>query len=78
MRDAALTDVSPRPIQVEPNQEFCRKSGIQEEYACEARSVVLVGADVVVGNRTELEDDPTQHDVATQDWLCARCDSTAD
>lgn len=38
----------------------------------------LIGADVVVGNRTELEDDPTEHDVATQDWLCGRRDSTAD
>ena len=78
VRDATLTDVSSRPIQVEPNQEFYRKGGIQEEYPCDhARSVLLVGADVVVGNRTELEDDPTQHDVATQDWLRARCDSTA-
>jgi len=40
--------------------------------------VELVGADVVVGNRTRLEDDPTQHDVATQDMLCARRDYSAD
>ena len=78
MRDAALTDVSPRPIQVEPNQEFCRKRGIQDEHPCEARLVELVGADAIVGNRTKLEDDPTQHDVGTQDWLCARRDYTAD
>ena len=78
MRDAALTDVASRPIHVEPNQEFCRKSGIQDEHHCKARLVELIGADVVVGNRTELEDDPTEHDVATQDWLCGRRDSTAD
>jgi len=78
VRDAALTDVSPRPIRVEPSQEFCPKGGIQGEHHCKARSAELVGADVVVGNRTELEDDPTKHDVATQDWLCARRDSTAD
>ena len=78
MRDVALTDVTSRPIQVEPNQELCRKGGIQDEYHCKVRSVELVGADVVVGNRTELEDDPTEHDVTTQNWLCARCDSTSD
>ena len=77
MRDAALTNLSSRPIRVEPNQEFCRKSGKYDEHSCETRLVELVGADVV-GNRTELEDDPTQHDVATQDWLRARCDSTPD
>ena len=78
MRDAALTDVTSRPIQVEPNQELCRKGDIKDEHPCKVRLVELVGADVVVGNRTELEDDPTEHDVATQNWLCTRRNSTSD